>query len=118
MELNEILAIYRKRAKLKQIEVGEKLGITGGAYAAIEQGRTPLSVDRLFDFINVFGEEFATVILLYFQNKILKITLNQEKLNMTNDLEKEIKKDNLDIHKFATTAKQSEIEFINRLIES
>lgn len=117
MELHEILAIYRKRAKLKQIEVAEKLGVTGGTYAAIEQGKTAVTIDRLFEFISIFGEEFAMIIIVYIQNKTLKLLFKEDNLNVTTEWEKEMKKGSLDIDNFLLIAKKGEIELMKKAIE-
>lgn len=117
MELNEILAVYRKKAKFKQSEMGEKLGLTGGAYAAIEQGRTPPTIDRIFEFIDIFGEEFALIFMLYIQNRIVKKYLSED-MNVTKEIEKEMKKGSYDIEKLLLISKKGELEIMKHIINS
>ena len=116
MELNEILAIYRKKAKLKQSEMGEKLGITGSAYSAIELGRTPLTVDRIFDLVDILGQEFSIVFIMYFQNRLIK-TYVSEDLSATNEIDKQMKKGSLDMENFFVLAKRGEMEIMKHVIE-
>jgi transcriptional regulator with XRE-family HTH domain len=119
MELYEILAIYRKRAKLKQIEVAERLGVTGGTYAAIEQGKTSLTIDRVFEFVNIFGEEFAMVLMAYFQTKLLKsLSIDEQDLTITKEMEREMRKGSLDVDNFMLISKKGEIELMKKAFES
>jgi transcriptional regulator with XRE-family HTH domain len=117
MELNEILAIYRKKAKLKQSEMGEKLGMTGGGYSAIEQGRTPITVDRVFDLIDILGEQFAMVFMLYFQNRLVKTYISED-MNTTSEIEKEMKKGSFDVEKLMLLAKKGEMEIMKHAINN
>jgi transcriptional regulator with XRE-family HTH domain len=120
MELYEILGIYRKRAKLKQVEVAQRLGVTGGTYAAIEQGKTSLTIDRVFELVNVFGEEFAMVLMAYFQTKLLKsLAIDEYKdLTLTKEMEKEMRKGSLDVDNFMLISKKGEIELMKKAFES
>jgi transcriptional regulator with XRE-family HTH domain len=117
MEIHEILGIYRKRAKLKQTEVAERLHVTGGTYAAIEQGKTAITIDRVFEFVNIFGEEFAMVLMAYFQSKLLRSLSLDEDLTVNKEIEKEIKKGSLDVDNFMLIAKKGELELMKRAFQ-
>lgn len=115
MELHEIIAIYRKKAKLKQSEMAEKLGLTSSGYSAVEQGRASITVDRIFDLVNILGEEFAVIFILYFQNRLVKAYISED-MNSTNEIEKEMKKGSLDIEKMLLISKKGELEIMKHVI--
>lgn len=45
----------RKRAGVTQAELARRLGLNQSTVSRLEQGRSPLTVDRLFDVSRVLG---------------------------------------------------------------
>ena len=53
---------YRKASGLTQKEVGERVGVSGGAVSAWECGRTEPTIEQSFELANIFG---CTVVELF-----------------------------------------------------
>lgn len=51
------LFLYRRKAKMRQFDLAQRLGVTEQAVSGYETGRTKLSIDRAVEIARVLGVE-------------------------------------------------------------
>ncbi len=72
----------RENLDYSQEYMGEKMGITGGAYAKIERGETDPSVSRLLEIAKLLNVEASSLLDESSQGKVIEMGENRSQMEL------------------------------------